>query len=378
MSSLFRGQWTGNTSQGVPVIANLGIEGNKIKGMLSEYEEIGPPIEENCFWIWSLIRGSLISSKVIEGTIVIESISTRYGHQLSKDQVEDLFQQNGAQPPTKISFRAKLKNNHILEIKSKAVFKDRPDFNQKFELTKDKLAKSTVEAEEMSWEEFKNYSSPENEGLIFRGQNTDLALQTSYHRTGYADLTAYRQNEIPQLEQHINSVTTHPYDISTGTGLGGLLNLAQHHGYPTPLLDWTKSQFIAAYFAFDGLAKTRNQSHVSIFVFENKKWSYIAGNNPLITAPNSMVRTIELPSFNNPRVLPQQSVTMFSNINNIESYIKTNEEIHKESFLRRIVIPATEAKHAVFDINSMGITSGALFPGLDGICKQLKNRDFKI
>ena len=62
-----------------------------------------------------------------------------------------------------------------------------------------------------------------------------------------------------------------------------------------------------------------------MFVFDEKEWGNMTGRTAQIRVPNMVVRTLELPGFGNSRVLPQQSITMYSNTDNIESIIKTNE-----------------------------------------------------
>ena len=41
-------------------------------------------------------------------------------------------------------------------------------------------------------------------------------------------------------------------------------------------------------------------------------------------------------------------------------------------------VPISERKTVVHELGYMGITAGSLFPGLDGACEELRERNFEI
>lgn len=376
MNDIFRGQWTGRTDSGPEVIVNIDVNDDAISGRVSEFETVtidGNPVS---FWLWSNFTGKITKRTKFEGSLHNQSIHHRYGELLTREDVAILLEKTGIELPTEITFTAELNKNNELRIISISKYPTAAIRKEIFKLKKKIKTKSIAPHLPMRWEEFREYALSQKSGLIYRGQARSWPLQTSYHRTGYADLVSYLDNEIQELEHHINSISTHPYDKNNDRSLGALLNLAQHHGYPTPLLDWTKSPYVAAFFAFENEAAIKKSGRISIYVFDEHKWSAMAGKSAQIRAPHNMVRTLELPGFNNPRVLPQQSIIMFSNMSDIEGIIQFNES-EKGDFLKRISIPVSDAKKAMHDLNLMGITWGSLFPGYDGICKQLKARHFK-
>jgi len=376
MDNLFRGQWKGKTSVGSFVLVNMDVQDKKINGRVSVLETIMVDGKQIAIWSWSFFEGKLLTNKKIKGKLYRPSIHHRNGVCLTPDELNNLQKKSGLELTDSTSFLGTLKNETTLVIDSISKYPTAENRKETFILNKKKLVKSAIKNENMTWSQFKEYALDQEDGLIYRGQAGHWSLQTSFHRTGYADLTSYLDTEIPELEHHINSISTHPYNAKDDRSLGALLNLAQHHGYPTPLLDWSKSPYVAAFFAFENESNLTKGGKVSVYVFDDKKWAEMAGRYAQIKAPQMTVRTMELPGFGNARVLPQQSVTMYSNVDDIEDIIQDNER-PDSIFIKRITIRATYAKKAMHDLNLMGITWGSMFPGFDGVCKQLASRHFK-
>jgi len=79
----------------------------------------------------------------------------------------------------------------------------------------------------------------------------------------------------------------------------------------------------------------------------------------------------------NERLIPQQSASTVTNLDDIETSIRSKETTEK-SYLTAIDLPVRERKKVVQELSHMGITAGSLFPGLDGACEEMRERNFDI
>ena len=59
----------------------------------------------------------------------------------------------------------------------------------------------------------------------------------------------------------------------------------------------------------------------------------------------------------------------------METYIRSRETDTKK-YLQMIDLPVRERKRVIRELSYMGITAGSLFPGLDGACEELAERNF--
>ena len=185
--------------------------------------------------------------------------------------------------------------------------------------------------------------------------------------------------DVPALHRHLSGLTTHHFNLSNALDYAAFLNLAQHHGYPTPMLDWTQSPFVAAYFAFKDLRRNNISAneHVRILILDTKAWAI--NERAQVLMPGFLHMTLLEPlALNNPRVIPQQSVSVVTNVDDLEFYISRVGASNGQEYIRAIDLPASEWRTVMQDLTLMGITAGSLFPGLDGACLQLKERYFDL
>lgn len=233
----------------------------------------------------------------------------------------------------------------------------------------------------MTWKEFRDYalSCAGKHDLLFRGQGDARdCLVTSFHRTGRRNMLRYAGEDIPALCRLVEATIDDRFNLNDATEHGSLVGLGQHHGFPTPLLDWTESPFVAAFFAFARLPKLglENWRQVRIYQFDLTLWPPPYGRLASILEIGPRFAPLYLRALRNRRVLPQQSVHMFSNVVDIDGLIRSVERETGRKVLTRINIAGSERAVAMAELGIMGINDASLFPGLEGLCRALGENRF--
>lgn len=238
--------------------------------------------------------------------------------------------------------------------------------------------KSKIVGQKMSWLDFKAHiSSISNSSYLFRGQQKGWSLCTSFHRRGRYRMSEFTSHDVKQLHQRLSAITTHFFDLTVPDQNGAFFNLLQHHGYPTPLLDWSHSPYVASFFAFrDWPIGYSKGDYARIYIFNNSEWQKHYPQIRNIDPPFPHLSVMEFIAIDNPRMVPQQAATTVTNLHDIEAYILERENETNAKFLQAIDIPASEREVAMRDLRIMGITAGSMFPGVDGMCEELRERNF--
>jgi hypothetical protein len=250
----------------------------------------------------------------------------------------------------------------------------------------------------LSWNQFhqaliETRRSKTNWIRLYRGQrSTEWPLWSKWQRSLYlmnqsvpthvADVfaggkaahDAYRDSYLELFRQRASKTAAEFHDPPTEDEWWAV---ASHHGLITPVLDWTWSPYVAAYFALMDAHSTNNPGfreglvprslqvgggHVAVWELKLGGW----------VATQDSLRIIESPWLNrwSYRLRAQSGVLIrFENEDFIDlgSWMASVECL---DYLGVITIPESEVPDALLDLRDMGISDFTMFPDLDGAARE--------
>ena len=356
------------------------ITGDRPGQVIIDLDDMGDHYEGYVFVIYDQAIPSILAqiitsdrSSVQRITAVVDLVNSANGMALDRAQVEQAFPN---QYPSTLTATLNLKSRALHVQWETELGRGETIKFAKSEATKP----SSVRPDRVirTWAKFKQHCADlEPNKFIFRGQGGTWRLRTAFHRTGRRSFIRYRNFDLPELHRALTGRTKHFFDLADGDQFGAFLNLAQHHGFPTPLLDWSRSPFVAAFFAYrDARLDINDDGPVRIFMFDQVSWrrDFRQLSNLMLQGPH--ISLLNPYAIENERALPQQALSMVTNLDDVEGYIVSRMIQRETKYLTVIDLPYRERLAALRELAMMGITSGSLFPGLDGACRELRERLF--
>ena len=314
-------------------------------------------------------------NKASDSSVVADTfpIDPRTLYQVNWEQIKALYPEGTSHASkAKVSLRI---------LNEKLVIEANSDNGVQLNATLDRQPKTTeskIVGQKMSWSDFKSHAATlSNSNFLFRGQQKDWKLCTSFHRRGRYRMNTFISGDVRLLHRRLSAITSHFFDLANPDQNGAFFNLLQHHGYPTPLLDWSYSPYVAAFFAFrDVQIGYKGDDVVRVYKFDSQEWHRRHIKIENLDPPFPHLSVMEFIARDNPRVIPQQAATTVTNLYDIEAYVLEKEAQLGVKFLQAIDISADERDLAMKELRFMGITAGSMFPGIDGVCEEIRERNF--
>lgn len=215
----------------------------------------------------------------------------------------------------------------------------------------------------------------------------------------------YSQLEYNILSDFISESCRYIKDIPIND-IAAWLEIAQHFGAPTRLLDFTENPLVALYFACNSSV----DKDASVWIINEAYYNQLYFGTPLLFALHakqligdiidceimyqqrppadhiqySQYPIIYRPAYREERMSTQSSVFMLwaalrmplTNIIPQENYMKFDEKPEKpqNGVIAPIIIPSDAKRQILSQLDKLGINEKFIYPGLDGVGKYIKSR----
>lgn len=212
---------------------------------------------------------------------------------------------------------------------------------------------------------------------LFRGQTTDKALIPSIARHYFKK--SREVDEIRMLDefsaQSIQYLNFHP-----NTDLEKL-TIAQHHGIPTRLLDWTENALAALYFAVKKVPI--NNDNAVVWVLSLDRDNQMLQIDPLENIFEQDEVKLFKPVSIIPRVTSQFGWFSCHPYKGDGYYLRIDEKYEDDTRLNKIIVNEGKSKDILETLESCGINKHTIFRDLDSLGQHIfekyqKKNDRKI
>lgn len=214
-----------------------------------------------------------------------------------------------------------------------------------------------------------------NENTLFRGQrnaNWDLIPKIARNEVRVRAFFAHHDPELELFNEFRRLSASKISGINTQDSWN-IIALAQHHGLPTRLLDWSSNPLVALWFAVNEQPDKAAPGIVWCLDAQNREFAQTNEYEPL-EVPRTLVFR---PKHHDSRIIAQSGwFTVHKKNPDNGKYANLSKVAAHHPNMRKILIPAKSFPDIRHGLARCGITHASLFPDLSGLCQNLQWRFF--
>jgi hypothetical protein len=209
--------------------------------------------------------------------------------------------------------------------------------------------------------------------VIFRGQRKSWPLLPSISRGGLPSKILENEKSLFSRFKKEGEPCLH---IAPDNDWDWLV-VAQHHGLPTRLLDWSDDPLVALWFALE--KHDDEDSNPEVWVLKPLKEDFIDdldNSEPFLGTRTKIFRT----NFSIPRVRAQKGCfTLFKHSPEFpKGFVPLEKNVQLRKRIERIRIAKYASKIILDEIQNSGYVRENLYPDIDSVANKIKNAILKM
>jgi hypothetical protein len=206
---------------------------------------------------------------------------------------------------------------------------------------------------------------------LFRGQTKDWPLLPKLFRT---DKPLQKLREMEWLLMQAFKARCVYLLPSVPEGQYDMMSLAQHHGLPTRLLDWSSNPLMALFFAVDTLDPPRPE----VWMYDVSLEQLDSGNglNRQAGIQDQKATVVLNPSSHSQRVVAQAGWHTIHSPTEGEDQAVVVQPMNEGADAKRLTVLSIEPKKAKdikLELRTMGIHSTTVYGDLTSVCREIQD-----